>query len=182
MISQSQSNRLFKALKLTTTRVDPEQFYMGMNAELDHLNLTQDVLRKAALIVLVHLKEARDYYTHSNAVEESDRIKNDPCWKGYKMVGNKDKNGRSVPNCVPESTMPLVRQLMDEDSPSKGKKWKTNGVSHGQKGVTISPGTSRGDAYCARSAGIKGDWKNDPNSPNNLSRKKWKCKGTKSMK
>lgn len=38
------------------------------------------------------------------------------------------------------------------------------------------------DAYCARSAKIKGDWKSDPNSPNNLSRKKWKCRGSKSMK
>lgn len=26
----------------------------------------------------------------------------DPCWKGYKMVGMKKKNGKSVPNCVPE--------------------------------------------------------------------------------
>lgn len=28
--------------------------------------------------------------------------KKDPCWKGYKMVGMKKKNGRPVPNCVPE--------------------------------------------------------------------------------
>lgn len=27
----------------------------------------------------------------------------DPCWKGYKQVGMKDKDGREVPNCVPES-------------------------------------------------------------------------------
>lgn len=25
----------------------------------------------------------------------------DPCWKGYHMVGTKTKNGREVPNCVP---------------------------------------------------------------------------------
>jgi hypothetical protein len=25
-----------------------------------------------------------------------------PCWKGYKQVGMKTKNGREVPNCVPE--------------------------------------------------------------------------------
>lgn len=28
----------------------------------------------------------------------------DPCWSGYQMVGMKDKNGKKVPNCVPEST------------------------------------------------------------------------------
>lgn len=24
----------------------------------------------------------------------------DPCWKGYKQIGTKKKNGRIVPNCV----------------------------------------------------------------------------------
>ena len=55
-------------------------------------------------------------------------------------------------------------------------------VKYGQKGATISPGSAKGDSYCARSAKIKGDWKSDPNSPNNLSRRKWKCSGSKSMK
>ena len=27
----------------------------------------------------------------------------DPCWKGYKQVGMKDKDGKKVPNCVPEA-------------------------------------------------------------------------------
>lgn len=27
---------------------------------------------------------------------------NRPCWKGYEMVGMKNKNGRKVPNCVPK--------------------------------------------------------------------------------
>jgi hypothetical protein len=26
-----------------------------------------------------------------------------PCWKGYKQIGMKSKDGREVPNCVPES-------------------------------------------------------------------------------
>tara|TARA_Y100000590_G_C15068049_1_gene768941 strand:+ start:50 stop:463 length:414 start_codon:yes stop_codon:yes gene_type:complete len=30
-------------------------------------------------------------------------LKEDPCWKGYKQIGMKDKDGRKVPNCVPES-------------------------------------------------------------------------------
>ena len=77
-------------------------------------------------------------------------------------------------------------------TPAKGKKsvkvvknavtGRTKKVSYGQKGAKIAPGTKKGDAYCARSAKIKGDWKSDPNSPNNLSRKKWKCSGSKSMK
>lgn len=29
--------------------------------------------------------------------------KDNPCWKGYKPVGTKEKNGRTVPNCVPKN-------------------------------------------------------------------------------
>ena len=64
-------------------------------------------------------------------------------------------------------------------NPKTGRK-KT--VKYGQKGATISPGTKRGDSYCARSAKIKGNWKSYPNSPNSLSWKKWRCKGSKSMR
>jgi hypothetical protein len=30
-----------------------------------------------------------------------ERMKDDPCWKGYAMAGMKKKGGRKVPNCVP---------------------------------------------------------------------------------
>jgi hypothetical protein len=68
------------------------------------------------------------------------------------------------------------------------KTGRTRTVKYGQAGKAadggdrIRPGTAKGDAYCARSAKIKGDWKDDPNSPNRLSRKKWGCKGSKSVR
>lgn len=59
-------------------------------------------------------------------------------------------------------------------------------VKYGAKGYSIAPGTKRGDSYCARSLGIKKRLskkkQNDPNTPNNLSRKKWKCSGAKSRR
>lgn len=66
-------------------------------------------------------------------------------------------------------------------NPDTGRK-KT--IRYGQKGATIKPGTAKGDSYCARSLGIakKHPSARKPNSPNALSRKKWKCKGDKSMK
>ena len=74
--------------------------------------------------------------------------------------------------------------------PSKGKRFakRVDGKcrSFGQKGKAkgggdrIRPGTKKGDAYCARSLKIK-KCKNPP-CANALSRKKWKCKGNKSMK
>jgi hypothetical protein len=74
--------------------------------------------------------------------------------------------------------------------PTKGKRFakRVDGKcrSFGQKGQAkgggdrIRPGTKKGDAYCARSAKIK-KCKNPP-CANALSRKKWKCRGSKSMK
>jgi len=29
--------------------------------------------------------------------------KDDPCWKGYKKLGMKVKNGKKVPDCVPDA-------------------------------------------------------------------------------
>jgi hypothetical protein len=29
-----------------------------------------------------------------------EKMKDDPCWKGYAMLGNKKKGGKQVPNCV----------------------------------------------------------------------------------
>jgi len=36
--------------------------------------------------------------------QESISEKKGPCWKGYKQVGLKNKNGKMVPNCVPEKS------------------------------------------------------------------------------
>ena len=73
--------------------------------------------------------------------------------------------------------------------PSKGKRFakRVDGKcrSYGQAGKAkdggdrIRPGTKKADAYCARSAKIK-KCKNPP-CANDLSRKKWKCRGSKSV-
>ena len=45
--------------------------------------------------------------------------KKGPCWKGYKMVGTKKKNGKEVPNCVPK------------ESASESSKKKENEIAEG---------------------------------------------------
>jgi len=86
--------------------------------------------------------------------------------------------------------------MRSKRTPAKGKakvKITSGGrkVSYGQAGQAkgggprVRPGTSKGDSYCARSAGqMKKHPKaaKDPNSPLRLSRKRWKCSGTKSRK
>ena len=37
----------------------------------------------------------------------------DACWSGYKAIGTKEKDGKTVPNCVPESTDEDLASLQD---------------------------------------------------------------------
>ena len=99
------------------------------------------------------------------------------------------------PKCM-EGLRKTIRETFDEleekkgkCKPSKGKRFakRVNGKcrSFGQKGQAkgggdrIRPGTKKGHAYCARSAKIK-KCKNPP-CANTLSRKKWKCQGSRSV-
>ena len=98
-------------------------------------------------------------------------------------VDASNENEEYCPTCVKEAKKKKVCK------PSKGKRFakRVNGKcrSFGQAGQAkgggdrIRPGTKKGDAYCARSAGIK-KCKNPP-CANTLSRKKWKCRGKKSI-
>tara|TARA_R110002124_G_scaffold89937_6_gene229759 strand:+ start:890 stop:1345 length:456 start_codon:yes stop_codon:yes gene_type:complete len=119
------------------------------------------------------------------------------CWKGYSpgaQTGVKTKQGKSgrVNNCEEvkeEADLELEEKKKKACKPSKGKRFakRVDGAcrSYGQAGKAkgggdrIRPGTAKGDAYCARSAKIK-KCKNPP-CANALSRKKWKCRGSKSV-
>ena len=86
-------------------------------------------------------------------------------------------------------------EVEEAKSKAKGKRFskkvkdsktgRTRTVNYGQSGKAkdggdrIRPGTAKGDAYCARSAKIKKCKK--PPCANDLSRKKWKCRGSKSV-
>ena len=37
-------------------------------------------------------------------------LKKDPCWKGYKQIRTKEKDGKPVPNCVPEEIAEAIYQ------------------------------------------------------------------------
>jgi len=63
-----------------------------------------------------YLDAAADYIDsgeHDN-IEEA----KGPCWTGYKQVGMKKKNGKEVPNCVPEEI-----DLEEENKPTNPKLW-----------------------------------------------------------
>lgn len=71
----------------------------------------------------------------------------------------------------------------------KDKKYKkkvgNKTICYGAKGYKISPGTKKGDSYCARSFGQMIKYPksaSNPNSPLRLSRKKWRCRGKISLR
>lgn len=46
-------------------------------------------------------------------LDEAKKMKGkDPCWKGYQMVGTKNKGGREVPNCVPKEEFDAVAEYL----------------------------------------------------------------------
>ena len=101
-------------------------------------------------------------------------------------VDAKDVNEEYCPVCAEAQ---LEEKKKKACKPSKGKRFakRVDGKcrSFGQSGQAksggdrIRPGTKKGDANCARSAGIK-KCKNPP-CANTLSRRKWKCRGKKSV-
>jgi len=101
------------------------------------------------------------------------------CWKGYKYAGTEDGKDKCVP----------MEEEKEACKPQKGKRYakRVDGKcrSYGQAGKAksggdrIRPGTAKGDAYCARSAKIKKC--KEPPCANDLSRKKWKCQGDRSV-
>jgi len=50
---------------------------------------------------------------------EEVKMKDDPCWKDYKMVGMKKKNGKDVPNCVPKEEVEIKEGGMKEIDTNK---------------------------------------------------------------
>jgi len=119
------------------------------------------------------------------------------CWDGYKYAGTEDGKDKCVPieeeqdldTIIDEEIEAVLDEKKKPCKPSKGKRSakRVDGKcrSFGQAGKAkdggdrIRPGTKKGDAYCARSAKIK-KCKNPP-CANALSRKKWKCRGSKSV-
>ena len=94
-----------------------------------------------------------------------------------------------ITNGIGYNVLQQLEEKKGKCTPSKGKRFakRVSGKcrSFGQKGKAkkggdrIRPGTKKGHAYCARSAKIK-KCKNPP-CANALSRKKWKCQGSRSV-
>ena len=119
----------------------------------------------------------------------------DPCWKGYKQLGVKQKNGRTVPNCVKEDFLSFKEYM--QEATYKGKEvplnkpmagdvkkskvyvdpdgdGKAQKVNFGDKELSIKKHiAARKKSYCARSSG-QGNL-TDKTKANYWSRRAWDC-------
>lgn len=156
------------------------------------LEFSLGLARKAAeQMGMKGLDELKGMAKSENAMDKYEKSREmlKACWEGYRMIGTKKKGDRTVPNCVPVKKD--EDSVIEKDEKKYSKKvtnpetGREKTVKYGAKGYTIAPGTSRGDSYCARSAGQMKDHPaaaKDPNSPLRLSRKKWRCSGSHSTK
>ncbi|HMU60346.1 MAG TPA: hypothetical protein PKA66_01075 [Gemmatimonadales bacterium] len=85
MVSQrtfttEEARRVGDQMGIKWTEVDPEQFRMGLEVELEHgvrnvvTNVTNDDLVLTGKIALAHLMELPDYYTRLMRMEEEARV------------------------------------------------------------------------------------------------------------
>ena len=118
------------------------------------------------------------------------------CWKGYKEIGGKKKNGKTVPNCVPiEEAKSEAWQRKEGKDPEGGLNAKgvasyrrANPGSKLQTAVTTEPSklkpgskkAKRRKSFCSRMKGMKSKLTSaktarNPDSRINKSLRKWNC-------
>lgn len=164
-IGKGKASRIGKASKS-----DPTGKPVVSKEDLDHLIRIRDNLNE-------QIAQLEEYYSpppndskspipgdhvkgcRCKEVEEGLRDpKDNPCWKGYKPVGTKQKNGRTVPNCVPkESTVNEIskgtaQKYLDKTvdpahgMPKAGMGKRMKGIEGASKRVSGQKPTSKNEA------------------------------------
>jgi hypothetical protein len=143
------------------------------------------------------MKTFKDFITEIS--KPTGKLK-DACWTGYTAVGTKKKNGKTVPNCVPEEVEEMNEtaawQKKSGKNPEGGLNQKgvdsyrrENPGSKLQTAVTTPPSklnpdskaAKRRKSFCSRMSGMKAkltsaSTANDPDSRINKSLRKWNCR------
>jgi len=87
---------------------------------MDHYEAIVNIRGNVKEESLVEFKKQPDNMDADDHITREEKVmskKDDPCWKGYRMYGKKNKGGKQVPNCVPEETQVSEGIYGIEDSP-----------------------------------------------------------------
>ena len=146
---------------------------------------------KKGKVTKSHTKESKEMKISKSKLEQIIREEVERLFEeDFYEVDAIDVNEEYCPVCREAQELEEKKKKKKACKPSKGKRFakRVNGKcrSYGQAGQKKGggdrigkPGSKKANAYCARSAGIK-KCKNPP-CANTLSRKKWKCRGKKSV-
>lgn len=138
----------------------------------------------------------KEYLTEKKTPKPTGDLK-DACWSGYTAVGMKMKNGRKVPNCVPEETKQIEEKWSDskyknpEGGLTKAGVMAYRRENPGSKLQTavrtdpskLKPGSKKAKrrlSFCRRMKGMKkkltsAETARDPDSRINKSLRAWNC-------
>ena len=86
----------------------------GKHAGFEGGNSLQDIQNKAANLRKKGFKIDKMGRYNPPVGKKEDMAEAGPCWTGYKQVGMKTKNGKQVPNCVPEDVK-LEEYITEQD-------------------------------------------------------------------
>ena len=86
----------------------------GKHAGFEGGNSLQDIQNKAANLRKRGFKIDKMGRYNPPVGKKEDMAEAGPCWTGYKQVGMKTKNGKQVPNCVPEDVK-LEEYITEQD-------------------------------------------------------------------
>jgi hypothetical protein len=77
--------------------------YHAVGKEILQPDLFADSMGESKAAGASKEKEGLSFKDYAALAEAKKKMSSsdDPCWKGYKMVGTKKKGGKEVPNCVP---------------------------------------------------------------------------------
>ena len=123
------SNDIKRSLQIVTEGSNPHKVSLPVQMAMQHYQEV-DSTKKSTSLLERYFAEAEEELTrkateqkeqrkalirnYAEVIAERVRLKNqedttdeslrteNPCWKGYKPVGTKKKDGKTVPNCVPK--------------------------------------------------------------------------------
>jgi Family of unknown function (DUF6496) len=73
------------------------------------------------------------------STKSTDSASENPCWKGYKQVGMKEKNGKQVPNCVPDKkSAPKKLSPHDKKVAQVMHKFKEGELHSGKSDIVVT--------------------------------------------
>ena len=103
--------------KMNPTQIANIKKTWQMKTAKDVTQGVKDMIKRMDIPTQLAIKHAK-INVLSDLIEGTDEDLIEACWKGYTQVGMKPKNGKQVPNCVPDKDGKIPKQQKQENKTS----------------------------------------------------------------